>query len=221
MSLFRSPMPFSLDARITRAYAACLGQHGPTPQGVFWNSAKTQSARFAALLAAISHAHTARQSGGAPLIADMGCGYGALLGYMRGRPALADWGYRGVDVTPTMIRACRAEFPDIKAHFTIGKAPPMQVDYCLFSGTFNLCLTPDAARWQRYIIDDLAACWQASRHGMAINLLCAREPVIRNNIYYASRDAMVAAFEAKFGNVTSHPTRQVKHDVTFLITRRR
>ena len=221
MSLFRSPMPFSLDARITRAYAACLGQHGPTPQGVFWNSAKTQSARFAALLAAISHAHTARQSGGAPLIADMGCGYGALLGYMRGRPALADWGYRGVDVTPAMIRACRAEFPDMKAHFTIGKAPPMQVDYCLFSGTFSLCLTPDAARWQRYIIDELAACWQASRHGMAINLLCAREPVIRNNIYYASRDAIVAAFEAKFGNVTSHPTRQVKHDVTFLITRRR
>ena len=76
------------------------------------------------------------------------------------------------------------------------------------------------ARWQRYILDALVPCWRASRHGMVLNLLCAETPTIRNHIFYASRNSMVAALEARFGDVTWHPTRQVKHDVTFLVTRR-
>ena len=221
MRLFGSPLPFSIDARINRAYAACLGRHGPTPQGVFWNSQKTQSARFAALLAAVSEDQaTWQRAGSAPVIADIGCGYGALLAYMRARSGTAAWTYHGIDITPAMIRACRTQYPDMAAQFTIGKAPPVPVDYCLFSGTFNLCLIADPARWQRYILDALVPCWRESRHGMVLNLLCAATPTIRNHIFYASRNSMVAALEARFGAVTWHPTRQVKHDVTFLVTRR-
>ena len=221
MRLFGSPLPFSIDARINRAYATRLGRHGPTPQGVFWNSQKTQSARFAALLAAISNDQTTwRRASSTPVIADMGCGYGALLAYMRARPDLAAWTYNGIDITPAMIRACRAQYPDMAARFTIGRAPPVPVDYCLFSGTFNLCLINDPARWQRYILDALIPCWRASGRGMVLNLLCAAIPTIRNHIYYASRDSMVAALETRFGDVIWHPTRHVKHDVTFLVTRR-
>ena len=55
--MFGWPIPFSIDARINRAYARSLTRHGPTPQGVFWNSTKTQKARFAALTAAIRADH--------------------------------------------------------------------------------------------------------------------------------------------------------------------
>ena len=221
MRLFGSPLPFSIDARINRAYAACLAQHGPTPQGVFWNSQKTQSARFTALLAAVSHDQNLwQQDGDTPVIADMGCGYGALLAHMRARPVLAVWTYHGIDMTPAMIRACRTKYPDMAAQFTIGKTPPVPVDYCLFSGTFNLCLINDPVRWQQYILDALIPCWRASRYGMVLNLLCAATPTIRNHIYYASRDIMVAALKTRFGDVTWYPTRQVKHDVTFKVTRR-
>ena len=223
-------MPFSIDARINRAYARSLTRHGPTPQGVFWNSTKTQKARFAALTAAI-RAHHARilengrpQTGQheptPPVIADIGCGYGALLDYIDTQPALAGWGYRGIDVTPAMVEACTQRFPERAACFTTGKAPPAAVDYCLVSGTFNLCLINDADRWQRYILESLTPCWHASRRGIALNLLCADKALIRNNIYYASRDGIIAALQQRFGAVSWHPTRQVKHDVTFLITRR-
>ena len=196
MRLFGSPLPFSIDARINRAYAACLAQHGPTPQVVFWNSQKTQSARFTALLAAVSHDQNLwQQDGDTPVIADMGCGYGALLAHMRARPVLAAWTYHGIDITPAMIRACRTKYPDMAAQFTIGKTPPVPVDYCLFSGTFNLCLINDPTRWQQYILDALIPCWRASRYGMVLNLLCAATPTIRNHIYYASRDIMVAALK--------------------------
>ena len=43
--------PFSIEAGVIRAYNSALGRHGATPQGVFWNSVKSQNARFAALLA--------------------------------------------------------------------------------------------------------------------------------------------------------------------------
>jgi SAM-dependent methyltransferase len=111
-------MPFSIDARINRAYARSLTRHGPTPQGVFWNSTKTQKARFAALTAAIRAHHARNIENGRPqtgqheptppVIADIGCGYGALLDYIDAQPALAGWGYRGIDVTPSMVQACKA-----------------------------------------------------------------------------------------------------------------
>ena len=110
--MFGWPIPFSIDARINRAYARSLTRHGPTPQGVFWNSTKTQKARFAALTAAIRADHEKqigrqqmeRQQNGRgqnergqhtpapPVIADIGCGYGALLDYIDTQPALAGWG---------------------------------------------------------------------------------------------------------------------------------
>ena len=230
LHFFGWPMPFSIDARINRAYARSLTRHGPTPQGVFWNSTKTQKARFAALTAAIRAHHARNIENGRPqtgqheptppVIADIGCGYGALLDYIDAQPALAGWGYRGVDVTPSMVQACKERFPERAACFTTGKVPPATVDYCLVSGTFNLCLISDADRWQRYILDSLASCWKASRHGIALNLLCANKALIRNNIYYAPRDRMITALQQQFGPVSWHPTRQVKHDVTFLITRR-
>ena len=213
--------PFSIESGVIRAYTDAIGRHGATPQGVFWNSAKSQNARFAALMAMI-RAHRAETVGGTrpPLIADIGCGYGALLDYIDTQPALAGWGYRGIDVTPAMVEACTQRFPERAACFTTGKAPPAAVDYCLVSGTFNLRLINDADRWQRYILESLTPCWHASRRGIALNLLCADKALIRNNIYYASRDGIIAALQQRFGAVSWHPTRQVKHDVTFLITRR-
>ena len=240
LHMFGWPIPFSIDARINRAYARSLTRHGPKPQGVFWNSTKPQKARFAALTAAIRADHEKqigrqqmeRQQNGRgqngrgqhtpapPVIADIGCGYGALLDYIDTQPSLAGWGYRGIDVTPAMVEACTQRFPERAACFTTGKAPPVAVDYCLVSGTFNLCLINDADRWQRYILESLTPCWHASRRGIALNLLCADKALIRNNIYYASRDGIIAALQQRFGAVSWHPTRQVKHDVTFLITRR-
>ncbi|MEX0504428.1 trans-aconitate 2-methyltransferase [Alphaproteobacteria bacterium LSUCC0719] len=212
--------PFSIEAGVIRAYTAALGRHGASPQGVFWNSAKSQNARFAALLAAIGQ-HRSRIGGDslpAPVIADIGCGYGALLDYMSLRNTFADWGYVGCDINPAMIRACHQRFPDRRASFRLGSLPSRPVDYALFSGTFNLCMIDDAVRWQRYILDQLEICHPHCRHGMVLNLLGRRRMAISNHIFYADRQAILLQLRQRFGDVHVVDTPGLKHDMTLIIS---
>jgi SAM-dependent methyltransferase len=210
--------PFSIETGVIRAYTGALGRHGATPQGVFWNSAASQNARFAALLAMIrAHRAETGTAGRLPLIADIGCGYGALYGYMRSRSDFAGWGYVGLDISPAMIRACQQRFASEAARFHLGATPRQPVDHALFSGTFNLCMIDDALRWQRYILDQLSACLPYCRQGMVLNLLCRRQRVITNNIFYADRQEIVAELRQRFGDVRIAETPGVKHDTTFLI----
>ena len=211
--------PFSIEAGVIRAYTTALDRHGASPQGVFWNSSKSQNARFAALLAAIGQ-HRAGPDGGpapAPVIADIGCGYGALLDYMSTRDAFADWRYAGFDINPAMIRACHRRFPEKQACFRVGGMPSMPVDYALFSGTFNLCMIDDAPRWQRYILDQLAICYPHCRHGMVLNLLGRRRMTISNHIFYADRQAVLLQLRQRFGDVHVVDTPGLKHDMTLFI----
>ena len=76
--------PFSVESGLSRAYRRALSRHGATPQGVFWNSSKSQTSRFAALLGMVSD-HAGRRD---LSIADIGCGYGPMLDYMQDRPHL-------------------------------------------------------------------------------------------------------------------------------------
>jgi SAM-dependent methyltransferase len=210
--------PFSIESGVIRAYTAALGRHGASPQGVFWNSAKSQNARFAALLVMI-RAHRAETGSGKrpPLIADIGCGYGALYGYMRGRSDFAGWGYVGLDINPSMIRACQHLYPAEPSRFQLGPTPRQPVDYALFSGTFNLCMIEDAVRWRRYILDQLSACLPHCRQAIVMNLLCRRQMTITNNIFYAGRQEIVDELRHRFGDVRIADTPGVKHDTTLLI----
>ena len=208
--------PFSIEAGVIRAYSSALGRHGATPQGVFWNSAKSQNTRFAALLAMI-RAHRAKADARPPTIADIGCGYGALYGYMQRRAEYADWGYSGLDINPAMIRSCHQRFPDGATGFQIGATPMRPVDYALFSGTFNLCMIDDAVRWQRYILGQLASCRPYCRRGMVLNLLCRRQMTITNNIFYADRETILDELRRHFGAIHVAATPGLKHDTTLFI----
>jgi hypothetical protein len=53
---------------------------------------------------------------------------------------------------------------------------------------------------------------------MALNLLCRRETTVEASIFYAVEADMTAALN-RFGRVEAKPTRGLKHDVTFLVTR--
>lgn len=203
-----------------RAYTRSLERHGPSPQGVFWNSAKSQTSRFAALLAAIRkhRAATGIASTTPPVIADIGCGYGALLDYLLSHEAFAGWRYLGIDINPAMIRACHARFPDRRSSFQVGGLPSKPVDHALFSGTFNLCMIDDPERWRDHIIEHLARCRPLCRSGMVMNLLCRRRMVISNNIFYADYAEMLAHLGERFDSVETFDTPGQRHDVTFLIS---
>src|SRR4051812_21370294 len=85
----------SIHQRVAAYYASKLREHGPTPRGVDWRDRESQEVRFDALLKIADVA-------GASLI-ELGCGYGALYGYIR-QTGLG-LTYAGYDIAQEMVDA--------------------------------------------------------------------------------------------------------------------
>jgi len=215
--LFKYLRRLAIEHDLNQLYRQRLSSRGANPQGVFWNSQQNQTNRFAALLGMI--ADQAPTHNNTPTLCEVGCGYGAMFDYMNTRRRFAGWIYQGVDINPAMITACQAAFPDDKTRFKTGRKPASKVDFSVISGTYNLCPIENIDAWETYIFDCLGDCWRQSRHGMALNLLCASTPRIKGQIYYANRDRFIDRASTIFGPTRAVPTPLVDGDVTFLISR--
>jgi SAM-dependent methyltransferase len=160
-------------------YTSILASHGHTPLGVGWNSVNAQQLRFAKLCSVLDAA-------GKGSIIDYGCGYGALLPYLR--PYGDDLEYWGYDMCQAMIEAAKAEFGNEPAtHFTTDRAELPKADYCVASGIFSFKLDADQQAWRDYMfatVDDMAS---LATRGMAFNALTTySDPEKqRPELYYA------------------------------------
>ena len=205
----------ALERQLTRAYNNRLAASGAVPKGVFWRNQSTQIARFDALLSVVRKISPMAQ----PAVADIGCGYGAMLEFIQKTPRYQTMRYSGYDINAAMINACTHQFTDQKQLFAVGKHPSAVVDFCLFSGTFNLCHTANLVLWEDYIFANLQDCWQRSRYGLLLNLLCAPKNHIQNQIYYADRQKFITRASRLFGPTHALSTPHVKGDVTFAIAK--
>ena len=213
----------TIERRINQTYAKRLAAKGSQPEGVFWNSEANQTNRFVTLLALIDTVTIDRPMAGKagyPVsIAEIGCGYGALYRYLQQRDAPERWRYHGVDINPTMIAACRRNFPKEIVHFKVADRPQHEVDFSVFSGTYNLTPVEDCEQWLGYILQGLQNCWTLSRRGMVLNFLCAPEAKISKKIYYTNRQDFITAATRHFGPTIAVPTKDVAGDFSFLISR--
>ena len=205
----------ALEYKINQAYRTRLKQRGNNAEGVFWRNQSTQIARFAALLEitrkASPNLHTT--------IVDIGCGYGAMLNFIEQSAYSQNILYSGIDINRSMIKACWQKFPKKKHLFKLGRKPFQEVDFSVFSGTFNLCLSNKLETWEKYIFDNLEQSWKKSRFGLVLNLLCKNQPSIRNQIYYANRKQFITRARERFGPTHAISTPHVSGDVTFIITK--
>ena len=152
-------------------------------------------------------------------IAEIGCGYGALYRYLQQKNAPDRWRYHGVDINPAMIAACRRNFPNKVNHFKLGDRPQKEVDFSVFSGTFNLTPIENCEQWVGYILQGLQNCWQLSRRGMVLNFLCAPEAKINKKIFYTNRQHFIDMAGRHFGPTIAVPTKDIASDFSFLISR--
>ena len=213
--MFRRLFQFTIEHSLNSAYQARLNQRGCVAEGVFWRNKSGQFARFDALLRHVQKASPKKNT----IIADVGCGYGALYSFIKATPKYQQLLYTGVDINSAMIKACKRQFPDEKKLFSKGRKPKHMVDFSLFSGTFNLCHTSNIELWEDYIRDNLRQSWERSRYGIVLNLLCEQKSHIRNQIYYANRSRFIESTANLFGSTYATSTTQVKGDVTFTILR--
>ena len=205
----------ALERKLNRAYKDRLAALGPVPKGAFWRNESTQIARFDALLTLLA-IFTPIEN---PMLGDVGCGYGAMLDFIHKTPRYQNFDYIGVDINQAMINTCKQKFPDQRNLFHVGKHPPSPVDFCVFSGTFNLCPTTDTTLWQEYMFANLQQCWQRSRFGLLLNLLCGSKTEIKKQIFYAERQKFITTASRIFGPTHARSTPHVAGDVTFLITK--
>jgi SAM-dependent methyltransferase len=167
----------TLLARTRQYYERKLAEHGPTARGVDWNSEQSQDLRFASLCTVIEGDLEAS-------VLDYGCGYGALLGYLRTRGHRGP--YMGFDISDRMIAAARERSAQ-DAAFSSRRDELAPMDYAVASGIFNVKQSAPVEEWERYVydtIDDLAA---LGRRGFAFNALTAyADPERRReDLYYA------------------------------------
>ena len=111
-----------------------------------WSTASSQELRFSRLLQLLN-------DGDDGSLIDYGCGYGALLDYVRasGRRVA----YSGFDISETMIEAALRAGTAPRPPFTADVSQLAPADYVVASGIFNVKLghAPDA--WWDYVLQTL------------------------------------------------------------------
>ena len=160
-------------------YSSKLAEHGDCPRGVDWNGEASQVLRFEQLTKII------KQDEGFSLN-DLGCGYGALLDYLRSQ--YKDIIYHGCDVSADMVKAARTRHESITdAQFVVAPEPSAIADYGVASGVFNVRLGRPDAEWKSYIKATLDTLDRTSRLGFSFNCLTSYSDAhkMRDYLYYA------------------------------------
>jgi SAM-dependent methyltransferase len=155
---------------VTDYYAGTLAQHGATPRGVDWSCKPTQELRFIQLLRLCS-------SKAAFSLNDVGCGYGALRGFLRQRHRLAKIDYLGVDLSQAMVDSARSHWEHLpQTRFETAGASLRIADYSIASGLFNVRLHHADTDWERWVAHTLQSLHAASQIGFAVNFLVPPQP---------------------------------------------
>jgi SAM-dependent methyltransferase len=165
--------------RVETYYTGRLREHGTTARGVDWSTAESQRLRFAQLARLLPE-------GGGFSVNDHGCGYGALLDFLRERGG--DVRYTGNDLSADMVEAARGQHAaDPAARFVVGAEPPEPADFTVASGVFNVRLDRSEEEWRAYVLDSLDVLARSSRRGFAFNALTLYSDVEkrRPDLHYA------------------------------------
>ncbi|MES2786739.1 MAG: class I SAM-dependent methyltransferase [Pseudomonadota bacterium] len=102
---------------------------------------------------------------------DIGCGYGALAGFMHRRLRGVAIDYLGTDLSPEMIALARRKNRRRSVCFEQGPGARRLADYSLASGIFNVRLHHPLDVWEAFVARALTDMANTSRIGFAVNFL--------------------------------------------------
>jgi len=165
--------------QIDEYYSSKIHEFGRSPLGVDWNGAESQLLRFQQLLK-VMEGDTDFS------VADVGCGYGALLDVLPQR--FEKFRYTGLDISAAMIMAATERYGHLSGvDFLNATVPSAIVDYCVASGIFNVKLDCLNENWLDYIYDSLRAINGVSLRGFSFNCLTSYSEAEkkRDYLYYA------------------------------------
>jgi len=166
-------------------FAERVDKHGATHNAVDWNSAERQHLIFRQVTRILESPATGEIAQGFTLL-DYGCGYGALLPYLRER-GFDFAAYTGYDMVDAMIDTARMTFNDSpNSAFTADEPNLAPVDYVIASGLLSLKLENEVAAWEEHVLHLLDRLWSLSAKGLAFNSLTSYSDTdkMRADLYY-------------------------------------
>jgi len=160
-------------------YAEKLSQHGPVPRGVDWKNSESQELRFHQLIRLWNLKSDST-------ILDFGCGYGALLDFLRNQKN--DCHYVGYDAAIEMITAGRnAHSEDKNSVFENERASLKPAHYAAASGLFNVRCGFSDSQFEEFVLRTLHEIDELSERGFSFNMLTkySDSHLMREDLYYA------------------------------------
>lgn len=210
-----APLPPGILARIAESYDFTVRRLGTTPQAVLWRSRWSQRARYKTLLRVLDPDR--RRPG--LVIADLGCGYGALWEMIRRKRYMVGGRYLGYDMSARMLAAARDRVDDPRAAFVQAAAPTEPADYTLASGTFGLRLDTPEDAWTEWVRDRLRRMAETSRRGFAFNLLDGRGSDRRDTLFYGDPADWAAFCRCEFDGTVAVIEDRWRADFAILVRR--
>ncbi|HEX2833288.1 MAG TPA: methyltransferase domain-containing protein [Thermoanaerobaculia bacterium] len=162
-------------------YESKLASFGATPQGVDWKDEASQRLRFSQLVRALGvdlHA--------APKIIDFGCGYGALVPFLREQAP--HFIYTGFDASEAMVAQANSLYGSEDVRFTSAWEDVPLSDFVIASGIFNVRLETSESAWWAYVQKTLTMIAPKASAGFAVNFLTSYsdEDRKRPDLFYAN-----------------------------------
>jgi len=154
-------------------------RHGAVFQSVDWNSLERQKIIFQQLLKIWPDSREAAS------VIDYGCGYGALLDFLKEHYNLS--AYIGYDFSESMIEnAIRTHSYQEEYCFTTDLERLQQVDYVIAAGILGMKMQASEEEWKNYCLQTLNQLWALSRQGIAFNSLTiySDREKMRPDLYY-------------------------------------
>ena len=170
MATLSADAPVELDSklihqRIAAYYTSKVKEFGCTPFGVDWTCIATQEMRFVQLLKLCDFS--------VPFaLNDLGCGYGAMAGFLQRRHSACAVDYVGIDLSKEMVRRARQQWRRVeRVRFVEGYRSPRTADYSVASGIFNVQQAGSNDSWETFIRETLQHLAATSRRGFAVNFV--------------------------------------------------
>lgn len=143
-------------------YTHKILEHGVSARGVDWNSETSQCLRFEQLLKILPADESFS-------LIDYGCGYGALLDFMKDK--YKEFDYLGFDISNVMLTKANEKNPQSPKIKWRSSLDQNVCDYTIASGIFNVRLGQKESEWNEYIKDTLADMNKRSLKGFSFNML--------------------------------------------------
>jgi SAM-dependent methyltransferase len=204
-------MTVNITSQVKSYYQNKINEFGSTALGVDWSSENSQYQRFERLLKYMSLKEN-------DSILDFGCGYGALLDYLKSRNIFPN--YTGLDLVSEMLEVAAIRNPEVANNF-ISELPPNRTwDYVTMSGVFNVKGEIKVDEWEIYVTETLNSVMQLATKGISFNLLTSFNDLNRrkDHLYYCDprEIALKINLESPFTLTIDHSYELWEFTVTIL-----